>query len=336
MEKEQQNRIAWIDVAKGIGIVFVVLGHLCRYKIVLNYIYSFHMPFFFFLSGMILDEKKYPSFFPFLKKRTLSLVVPYFFLSAISYVLSMAVNYRGIQEAVFFEPLLGIIRTSDYDNRLMNGALWFLPCLFVTEIMFFALVRTLGKRWAALFIVLAGVIGYINAYYIPTRIPWGIDIGLAALPFLGAGYYAYQARDYLKSILDNAFLSSLVLFVSFCLGAVMGILNGQVLMVIKYYGNFFAFYSAAFLGIIFWAIISRKISRSWILEYLGKNSLLLFGMHVPLVVFITEGFGFTFYNTFTSSVYSVIVTVIVIAALIPLITLVNQKLPWVLGKSGHA
>jgi len=60
-----QHRIDWVDTAKGIGIVLVVYGHVARgvfnaglygdkvsFNLVDNIIYSFHMPLFFFLSGL--------------------------------------------------------------------------------------------------------------------------------------------------------------------------------------------------------------------------------------------------------------------------------------------
>src|SRR5690606_15822455 len=60
-----QERNAWVDYAKAIGIILVVYGHVARgvfnaglpmeessYLLVDSIIYSFHMPLFFFLSGL--------------------------------------------------------------------------------------------------------------------------------------------------------------------------------------------------------------------------------------------------------------------------------------------
>ena len=44
------KRIEWIDVAKGICIVLMVVGHTRLPLIISNWIWSFHMPFFFFIS----------------------------------------------------------------------------------------------------------------------------------------------------------------------------------------------------------------------------------------------------------------------------------------------
>lgn len=43
----------WADIAKGIAIILMVLGHSSLPAVIQNWIYSFHMPFFFFISGVL-------------------------------------------------------------------------------------------------------------------------------------------------------------------------------------------------------------------------------------------------------------------------------------------
>ena len=45
-----KNRIKWIDISKGIGIILVLMGHISKIKIINNVIYAFHMPLFFMIS----------------------------------------------------------------------------------------------------------------------------------------------------------------------------------------------------------------------------------------------------------------------------------------------
>ena len=42
-----KNRVEWIDMAKGLGIIFVLLGHARFPDEIITWIYSFHMPLFF-------------------------------------------------------------------------------------------------------------------------------------------------------------------------------------------------------------------------------------------------------------------------------------------------
>ena len=48
------KRIVWIDIAKGLGIILVIAGHLFRYdSYISTVIFSFHMPLFFFFAGLV-------------------------------------------------------------------------------------------------------------------------------------------------------------------------------------------------------------------------------------------------------------------------------------------
>lgn len=52
--KKQSDRKQWMDYARGIGIILVMIGHLpnLNYHIT-RYIFSFHMPLFFVISGYV-------------------------------------------------------------------------------------------------------------------------------------------------------------------------------------------------------------------------------------------------------------------------------------------
>ena len=54
MEKE---RLSWLDVLKGIGIILVVMGHIYSNSIIFNWLYSFHMPLFFFAAGCVYKNR---------------------------------------------------------------------------------------------------------------------------------------------------------------------------------------------------------------------------------------------------------------------------------------
>ena len=51
------ERYTWIDCIKGIGIFLVVLGHIYKDNYIGLWIYSFHMPLFFMLSGYLMYAK---------------------------------------------------------------------------------------------------------------------------------------------------------------------------------------------------------------------------------------------------------------------------------------
>lgn len=54
MKELNKERIIWIDYAKAIAMLFVIFGHVDSGNYLTNWIYSFHMPLFFLLSGITL------------------------------------------------------------------------------------------------------------------------------------------------------------------------------------------------------------------------------------------------------------------------------------------
>lgn len=77
-------RIDWIDLTKGIAIFLMVCGHTSIPLSISNWIWSFHMPLFFIISGILFNATKYPNFNLFIKKRGKTLIIPYIIFSLIT------------------------------------------------------------------------------------------------------------------------------------------------------------------------------------------------------------------------------------------------------------
>ena len=123
-----KERIQWIDTAKGIGIICVILGHLYAPGLFI-FIYSFHIPLFFFLSGYLFNGKS--CFKEFVKSKIKGLLIPYIVLGVPLLVLSTIYESKGFSIDVFFEYCKKFI----LQQRLYT--LWFLTSLFVLEILFY-------------------------------------------------------------------------------------------------------------------------------------------------------------------------------------------------------
>ena len=52
-EGRKANRIPWLDAVKGVGIICVILGHMTIPETLRQFVFSFHMPLFFFVSGYL-------------------------------------------------------------------------------------------------------------------------------------------------------------------------------------------------------------------------------------------------------------------------------------------
>lgn len=76
---KKNNYILWVDCAKTIGIFLVVLGHLWyknKYPIINQYIYSFHIPLFFILSGFVFNYNKKIKFKEYTKLKFFRILLP--------------------------------------------------------------------------------------------------------------------------------------------------------------------------------------------------------------------------------------------------------------------
>lgn len=143
----QRNPV--IDVCKGIGILLVVVGHLGT--IWGSPIYMFHMSLFFILSGVCFSDKYLDLKVDFVRKRFMSILLPFLLFKGLAYVV------------VHFSPWNGAAAFIDHYHLL--GTLWFLKCLFLASVIGLVIIwglRKVGcnKRWmpALVSIVLASVL----------------------------------------------------------------------------------------------------------------------------------------------------------------------------------
>ena len=123
------------DIAKGIGIVLVVIGHYIPdnapswYIGFVSFVYHFHMPLFFMLSGYCFNIAKHPQLLPFAVSRVWTLLVP----CVLYTVVSLVVSPEYICEGRYYEL-----------KTLLPGALWFLPILFIVEVLGYNVARFRG------------------------------------------------------------------------------------------------------------------------------------------------------------------------------------------------
>ena len=179
------ERIAWIDVARGIGILLVVLGHVVT-GLPHRIIYAFHMPFFFFISGYL--AKVYSRYADFFRKRSIHLLLPYAAFLVLLAPLELHRASHGGREAIQ-KTITDMIWGGD---RLRGdyGVFWFITCLFATQQIANWLLSKFRPNQVALCGAILLGLAYANSLFFPWfMLPLDLNVAAAALPFYLAGHY---------------------------------------------------------------------------------------------------------------------------------------------------
>jgi acyltransferase len=341
MTTEPSRRITWIDTLKGIGVTLVILGHTVGVpQSVLQLIFACHIPLFFWMSGLVGTGKvtAMPTW-PYLLDRMQRRLIPYLGFALISYLawalFLRFVGTRQTEQLALYIPLVGILYGSSVKGYLApNVVLWFFPCLFVTEILFYFLVKIRSAKLLVIALLICSGLGYYYTANFSFRFPWGADIALTAVVFYGVGYLSRQylrGRTVSWAIFGGALCFSLVMYVTFAF------YNTPVAMIIGNYGdNYAAFYLAAFTGIGFWAMGANLLSSFRVLRIVGQHTLVLFSLHLLVFPFITAFFLYVWRLPADfreqSVIYAIIYTIISIIVLIPASLFLEKYFPWLVGK----
>ena len=204
-----KKHLVWLDMAKGVAIALVVLGHCLTYDDPLrDFIYSFHMPIFFVLGGFTMRPKPRITV---LKTSFKRLIVPYLFVCAVLFFFALvppsSIDPDLDTQKDWLTVLCEIVYASGCEYTVGNmtlqaiGAIWFLPCLFVARLLYNeVLIQSSKTNRLELFASTAAVIviawlGYQIGEHI--RLAWSIDTAMVALLYLHVGQLA-KRLDFTK------------------------------------------------------------------------------------------------------------------------------------------
>ena len=299
----ERQRIHFIDMARGIGIILVVLGHILSpwdkpfngNDVLRDYIYSFHMALFFIISGVLIynavSGKELT--IEYLKGKILSLtkklLVPYFLWSCIYFVLSHT-TLSGKSDVIEW-----IICIVTFRGR---APIWFLGALFWSEVAAFIIIyytKQSKKHFCIIMFIITITVVVSSMIYHPETIKSvfidyvivSVFRGFMCLFFILVGYMIagvllQKIHHIYKLILGilMSFGSSVLLNIVFSIKCNFHTYN------IK---NVYAYLLSGIAGALFVLLICKLINsfiRVKTLELIGKNTMGIMCLHYIPMPFI--------------------------------------------------
>ncbi len=229
------ERIIWVDIARGICILLMVAGHTLSPFGTL--IYLFHIPAFFILSGFTCAGERL-GLGRYAWEKAKRLMLPFFAVNLFFVLLAAAASALGLSGLFMAQREPGLAARlaalfSLYPGTpQLGGATWFLPVLFLAEILY----RVFGfvcaklpflrqREWLLAFA--AGLAGqWLSAAGL--WLPYNADLALTGCMYLGLGAALRRYRVMEERIPPRPMLASsigVVMFLAFFFYRAQGPMN---------------------------------------------------------------------------------------------------------------
>ena len=270
-----KQRIEYIDALKGFAIFCVLWGHSLQYlkngydffhNPMFEFIYSFHMPLFFMISGFFFCSSLKLSFKDFLYKKSVQLLLPCVVWATIFCMMRFSAAIANGNE-YFFGDWLGELKTILLPGRW----LWFLRELFISYFIVYVSLKLLKRDWLACLLSIGFVL--IMPYCGDQRV---------FLPVFWAGIYLKDNYQFVSKYAKQILIVSGVVF-AICLffwdgNYTMYVTGFQKLLKIRRLSFNFTNIDISFFrlliglcGSLFWFMLFEKIYKNnKFFVYLGK------------------------------------------------------------------
>lgn len=335
----KEIRIEWIDVLKCLTMLLVVVGHASQgstpdtYR---YYIYSFHMPLFFIISGMtfyLQCEKKSFTFPQLVKNKAKGLVLPYFILSFLT-IPVWILNFRvlSFDDRTMGQLVYAIFYSNENHISSPSNAMWFCLTLFLTILVFWLL-----NKWAKgderIFTCLVGIIGSYG-YSMSLRksdffAPWHIETVPIALVCVLAGWLFIKNIDFFMNLLGSKKRQLLWVIVLFPSAFFCAKYNVKISMAVNTYGSFLLFAGAVIGFSLICIIISKNIPALRIFKFIGRNTIAILAFHAPIFRFLGR---FSPQTDAMLDMHPIITGTLVFIAMIPVCYIFERWLPFLIGR----
>jgi fucose 4-O-acetylase-like acetyltransferase len=290
------TRDVWIDNAKGIAMLLIIIGHVSgdlTGLLSFQFVYGIHLTMFFLLSGYTLKKK--PFTMDYVNLKFSRLMTPYFYTCVAILVMdiwnSFFINHdctiatvtyiigKDILRSFFASGAITTFGTIDIGTRI--GAIWFLPALFFAILIFQGLLQmTQDSRKLGIVTFFLAVMGYISARFI--WLPFSIQSGMLASFFLWIGYEVRE-QELLNRVKWYHYFTAQIIFL-----ATIFYNYSDIGFVVAYLNDIIFSILSGLSGCLLLYLISFHLKSLKILPWIGRNSLYILCAHL----FSMETMGF--------------------------------------------
>ncbi len=249
--KKREN---WIDILKGFGALFILLGHVVNNTSYIKvYLYSFHIPLFFFVSGYLFNRK--PNIYEHIKEKFKRFVIPYFIFSFISFEVFTLFNDNNMDKLEIIKGFFFLNGSNPW-----NSSLWFLIIIFFTLIimnLLFNIDNMVGfkkKYKRAIYLIILLLVNLLLLKY-NVKLYFGLEIvpHMLLISYIG---YIIKEQKYLDRINYSLKLKTFIIPLFF-IGIFLAIYNGRVNVSTSVYNNYFLYLLVSFINLFVYICFSK-------------------------------------------------------------------------------
>jgi hypothetical protein len=317
----QRPRVDYVDLLKGITILWIIWVHTDCYDFG-----SYRNPIFFFASGIFFKLTDYKTFFT---KRLHSLLIPFLFFYIASLPFRIIIDLWDCQFAEFsfdWSRVWDLFMVEDRSDYLsLNVPIWFLLTLFWIQ-TYSTLLFKLGRSVILFTTILALV---FSKQILAWATPFMINNAMYWYAFFALGYLIGKPLiQYLAGGLQRKIIVLIIALATVIIALLGAPLTGEFSYVVDdlKYSAFAVFFMT------FWSFFDGS-KRLEFLRYFGKNSLLVLGAHLWILIpFARLAFRLTRMH---EPIIGLICAIITAVLLVPLINWMNKRIPSLVGKTIH-
>lgn len=280
------NRLEYVDIAKGIGIVLVVCSHSDALDLMWLMMGLF-VPIFYFCSGYTYSMKG--TFKECMKKRFRKMIVPYLFFNILMLCVFLHFSMREIVGIFYSRFCLYPLDVFPNVKFLTSGnyPMWFLTSMIVSYLFFYILVLFKKRRcW----FLLSYAILTILLTKCPILLPWSIDTAFLTASFMYVGMV----------VRNRNFISANLWQVGLIVIAYVGlqIIGGEINLSVRMYGtSVFIYFVLGCIGsfVVLWG--SKYLEGTLVgkmLLSLGQHSLTIFCVQMIFIVWAKNLYHYLF------------------------------------------